>query len=488
MTSIVQSSAPTKEIQAFLTEFYKYSDTPSEHEAWIKSFTDDAYVQIAKQKAEGAEGPELIMSPVSIAFPKRIQEKETSLLMHYLDIVFPLQFPLHDESYIGKREWLLAILTSSRSVYYATLSLSLLHKESRSDDLNNAWLNERLRYYNLAIQEHQQLLGQLDTTTGVAKLKSNIYALASSIQLISIESSSLSLNNWEAHLRTGNALIPNLIQSWTLLPKSGRFASFVWSMLDAMQFSSEENASSHEENALSYEYISALQFLTNMLVMFGVFSCITIGPAASPFADYLSLLDQEHLIQMVQLIGCKNWVLRAILKIGELDQWKRVEQNNHRLSLKDLGMRAAAIEGLLETGLREASGILLVDLISSIYATSALTYMHTVVSGLNPNLKEVHESVSATIFLLKQLPDLRVAKNLVWPLAVTGSMASLGQEDYFRGLIAVAGTSVQGLRNCWGLSAIWDRSWNMRDLLTTTASHVTWEDLINGQDCSTLLV
>ncbi|RYO75585.1 hypothetical protein DL766_001830 [Monosporascus sp. MC13-8B] len=422
------------------------------------------------------------MSPITITFPKRTQEKETSLLMHYLDVVFPLQFPLHERSYEGKREWLLAILTSSRSVYYATLSLSLLHKESRLDDFEGIWQSERTRYYILALQESQQLLDQLDTAAGVAKLKGNIHALASTVQLISIESSSLSLGDWQVHLLAGQALIPELVRSWALVPKSGRFPSSVWSMLDASQFSA-----AHDEDSLSFEYVGALQFLTNILAMFGIFSCISIGPASSSFAEYRYLMDQDGMIQMNQIIGCKNWVFLAILEVGELDKWKREEQENHRLSLKDLGTRAMAIEGMIETGLRESSGSALVDLITSIYATSTLTYMHTVVSGLNPNLREVQDSVSATIVLLKQLPDVRIAKNLVWSLVVTGCMASRSQEDYFRGLIAMAGTSVRGLRNCWGLTTIWDRSWKMRDIVTTS-SHMVWEDLINGQGPPNLLV
>lgn len=253
-------------------------------------------------------------------------------------------------------------------------------------------------------------------------------------------------------------------------------------MLDATQFSAV-----HDEDSLSFEYVGALQFLTNILAMYGIFSCISLGPAGATFAEYRYLLDQEGMIQMDQIIGCKNWVLLAILEVGELDKWKREEMEHHRLSLKELGNRSMAIEGLIETGLRESSGSALVDLVTSIYATSALTYMHTVVSGLNPNLREVQDSVSATIVLLKQLPDVRIAKNLVWSLVVTGCMASRSQEDYFRGLIAVAGTSVRGLRNCWGLPSIWDRAWKMRDMITAT-SHLVWEDIINGQGPATLLV
>ena len=113
-------------------------------------------------------------------------------MMHYLDVVFPLQFPLHEKSYEGRREWLLAILTSSRSVYYATLSLSLLHKESRLDDFESIWQSERTRYYILALQESPQLLAQQDSASGIAKLKGNIHALASTVQLISIEVNSFS--------------------------------------------------------------------------------------------------------------------------------------------------------------------------------------------------------------------------------------------------------------------------------------------------------
>ena len=120
-------------------------------------------------------------------FPKRTQEKETSLLMHYLDVVFPQQYPFPDQHFSGYREWLLTALASTRCVYYATLSLSLLHKGSTLKDDSSVWESERTRYYILALQESQQLLDELDTLNGIDKLKGNIYALSSTVQLISIE-------------------------------------------------------------------------------------------------------------------------------------------------------------------------------------------------------------------------------------------------------------------------------------------------------------
>ncbi|KAF5865507.1 hypothetical protein ETB97_003350 [Aspergillus alliaceus] len=139
-----------------------------------------------------------------------------------------------------------------------------------------------------------------------------------------------------------------------------------------------------------------------MLVVFGVLSCVSAGPASS-FMDYKYLIEHHTgLIQTEQVIGCKNWVVSAILAVGILDQWKRKEQINHRLSMKALTRRAIAVEMLLEDGIKGSGGGGVVDIVTSIYATSTLTYLHSVVSGLNPYLLEIQDSVSRTMALFKQ--------------------------------------------------------------------------------------
>lgn len=121
----------------------------------------------------------------------RTQERETSLLMHYLDDVFPLQFPFHETAHLGKREWLLTILSSTKAVYYATLSLSLLHKEACLDtsemERGLIWRNEKTRYFILALRESQHLLQRLQTGSSKDGLKALVNALANTVQLISFE-------------------------------------------------------------------------------------------------------------------------------------------------------------------------------------------------------------------------------------------------------------------------------------------------------------
>lgn len=137
--------------------------------------------------------------------PKRTQQREVSLLMHYLDDIFPFQFSLYHHDYVGRREWLLPLLTSTRAVYYATLCLSLLHKERSSSspggdgdgDANGEkqpspfWREERIRYYILALRETQLLLQSLTPTFSLETVKGSVHSLASTLHLISYEVSSI---------------------------------------------------------------------------------------------------------------------------------------------------------------------------------------------------------------------------------------------------------------------------------------------------------
>jgi hypothetical protein len=57
-----------------------------------------------------------------------LREEEASLLMHYLDSVFPLQFPFYKHSAVkGGRGWLLSLLMQLEPLYHAALSVSSYH-------------------------------------------------------------------------------------------------------------------------------------------------------------------------------------------------------------------------------------------------------------------------------------------------------------------------------------------------------------------------
>ena len=60
-----------------------------------------------------------------------ISAEESVLLMHYLDIVFPLQYPMYRPELVDERGWLLSLLLRTKSFYHGALALSVHHRHTR---------------------------------------------------------------------------------------------------------------------------------------------------------------------------------------------------------------------------------------------------------------------------------------------------------------------------------------------------------------------
>lgn len=123
----------------------------------------------------------------------RRYEREASLLMHYLDHVFPVHFPFYNPPIAeGGRNWLLASLTSSRSAYYATLGLSELHSQavhSHGKEGKGADYEEQETHYKKACRHLQQDY-DLDSLTfgkNSSELRKLIQLSVSVLQLMSYE-------------------------------------------------------------------------------------------------------------------------------------------------------------------------------------------------------------------------------------------------------------------------------------------------------------
>ncbi len=79
---------------------------------------------------EPASNPALAPCPAVVpGGPTSIMPaNEAFLLMHYLDNVFPLQFPMYKPSFIdGGRGWFLSLLLRTKPLYHAALALASFH-------------------------------------------------------------------------------------------------------------------------------------------------------------------------------------------------------------------------------------------------------------------------------------------------------------------------------------------------------------------------
>ncbi len=118
------------------------------------------------------------------------KEFETTLLMNYLDHVFPLQFNCYTPpiTELG-RGWLLALLTRTKPLYHAALALSAFYmhsvlQQTRRIQCADIYWESMKSHHSLAFSELQSKISCLKDSR---HLKPTIETLACIIQLISFE-------------------------------------------------------------------------------------------------------------------------------------------------------------------------------------------------------------------------------------------------------------------------------------------------------------
>jgi hypothetical protein len=121
-----------------------------------------------------------------------LQDHRARLLMHFLDHVFPLEFPFYNPSmFEGGRGWILSLLMRTKPLYHAALSISAYHHTALNRAKNTmckieTW-NELQKHHTLALQELHQDMRELDHSEEESNINERIDALASIVQMVSFE-------------------------------------------------------------------------------------------------------------------------------------------------------------------------------------------------------------------------------------------------------------------------------------------------------------
>jgi hypothetical protein len=206
-----------------------------------------------------------------------------------------------------------------------------------------------------------------------------------------------------------------------------------------------------------------------------IMSCASTRSSPLLDLDHKFLLERAN-IPLETIVGCSNWVIVFILEIARLDRWKKEADKAHRLSIIELTNRANQIKRLLgdklaeieneplfKNSLEHPSGMVSeYTTINKLYALSAITYLHVVVSGAYPELPEIRESVSRTIVIFQTLKKATLLRNLVWPFCISGCLALEGQYTFFRDLISAAEVTESTVGTCLDALKIMEECWETR--------------------------
>lgn len=120
----------------------------------------------------------------SCSFPKPLQYDEASLLMHYLDHVFPYQYPFCEKGE-WSRGWLLWLLSKNGPLYRASLGLAALHRRALLGDTEAHHLE--LEFHTNALSQLQDFIVSFNTDELRPDDENLVEIIACGVALISFE-------------------------------------------------------------------------------------------------------------------------------------------------------------------------------------------------------------------------------------------------------------------------------------------------------------
>lgn len=120
-----------------------------------------------------------------------VSSDESVLLMHFLDNVFCLQYPLYRPSIVdGGRGWLLSLLLKTKPLYHASLALSAYHRSKIFVAEKRCPHGETAQREHLAIclQELRQAMKNVGELVSSSVCPANsLSTIAASVQLVFFE-------------------------------------------------------------------------------------------------------------------------------------------------------------------------------------------------------------------------------------------------------------------------------------------------------------
>ncbi|KAH7232041.1 fungal-specific transcription factor domain-containing protein [Fusarium solani] len=368
----------------------------------------------------------------SCSFPKPLQYDEASLLMHYLDHVFPYQYPFCEKGE-WSRGWLLWLLSKNGPLYRASLGLAALHRRALLGDTEAHHLE--LEFHTNALSQLQDFIVSFNTDELRPDDENLVEIIACGVALISFELKVLrgSTNNWQPHL-CAMASIATAIHDRPQLPQSPN-------RVLPLLFENKATA--------------AISFHIPVLLWMDILACIaTQQKPKLPYEEWLGPSCSFDL---------------SIGDLGALNEWTVEAFNSNQLEVEQLRRRKQHIEDDLEdcmeavpitsaeARMRSGQGC-----VTRIFAAAALVQLQLVGQRILPRLSStrIRRAVSRTILEIQMAQGTISPRQISWPICVAGCVADPDQRLFFEqlleetlsqggGMIGNCGTILDIIQNSW---------------------------------------
>ncbi|KDQ19341.1 hypothetical protein BOTBODRAFT_142926 [Botryobasidium botryosum FD-172 SS1] len=247
-------------------------------------------------------------------------------------------------------------------------------------------------------------------------------------------------------------------------------------------------------------------FIIGLTAWQDIFSSITLSRKPR-LMDFYPTLFRLPGLSMTDVMGCDNETLYRIAQIAELAAWKDAQRDAGCLSIPELVRNGQAIEACLAAHCAQPSIVEVNDSAlytqqsaAKVFQAAARVFLHSVMSGCNPNVDEIKDAVTETIKALKKLSSCAAAekpavdRSVVFPICISGCLTDdAAQRQFLLGrvqMVAKNGPETENVGNCTQVAQLMNEVWRKRDTMREGGVHgeVCWRETMKELGWTFLLV
>jgi C6 transcription factor Pro1 len=410
---------------------------------------------------------------------------ELVLVMHFLDHVFPLQYPMYNpEALEGGRGWLLSLLLETEPLYHAVMALSAYHRRvmtfaKTSHSSQVAALVQQEKHLEICIKLVSQSTERYCHRSGLGiastVLQLVFFEVCVPLYINSLGCNSLKIatklftghsNAWQVHLR---AAVNIFHRGFGL-----NLANF--ELAEKANMILTEERPPLEIQADIKSQIVSFRFLSAVTIWLDIISCVTAGTAPHLSDHNLRIMAVDSQTKLEDIMGCENEVLLQIGRIAALQggRTRTLQEGNFDRTAFDLAANAIRDEMQRDPASKLSTTANSVTLITCVFAYMASIYLHIIKHGYQ-ELRLIDTTISrATALLRTQIPT-HLTPALVAPLFILGSAAEQEDEAFFRDIFSSPPLLDPSLQHRARILPILEEIWKERK----AGSGFSWENCLD---------
>ncbi|KAE9365024.1 hypothetical protein N431DRAFT_354061 [Stipitochalara longipes BDJ] len=365
-----------------------------------------------------------------------IPVEETTLLMHFLDDMFPLQYPMYKPRALeGGRGWLLPLVLRTTPLYHAALSFGAYYRTTTVPTISQSSQVtakiEQGKHFEICIKALNQYAQH-----SCPQRKLGIVTTV--VQLIFYELFTGDGETWQPHLRAAMSMYNR--------GSEGNLSGF--GLVEKSRVILFEDLTLTKYEPEITEEVTNFRFVFGTLIWLDIVSSITAGSAPHMQHYHSSVMVSNSQTKLEDIMGCKNGVMLQISRLAALYAQKTQALQQGPFDCSSLEEIVDDISREIQSGFADKA---LVELntpescfttpfnvaldfrmvVTRMFLYAASIYLRLLVQGFH-NVEGLDTTISEAMFMLQTQTTANTLPYLVCPLFLVGCVAREEDKEFFR--------------------------------------------------------